>query len=137
VFFSFFTTPAVFSSLPKEMASVFLSTLFPRYYMLGYACSGGLIFSTAVESLLLRQVPWLRLFIILIMLGSNFYAGILLNPQLHDLKVQIQAVEEGSPIHTTLKTKFSQKHRLSLILNFVVLIAGLFLLGIVAFRLRI
>lgn len=137
VFFSFFTTPAAFSSLPREMTSAFLSGIFPSYYVLGYACSGGLLLGTIWESLKLQQLPWLRLFLILVMAGANLYAGLVLQPQLHQLKVQMQTLEEGSEIHTQTKAKFSTGHRFSVILNLIVLVAGLSLIGIVAFRLRI
>src|SRR5580700_10817125 len=36
VFFSFFTAPAVFTVLPRPEAGQLISTIFPRYYMLGY-----------------------------------------------------------------------------------------------------
>ena len=36
MFFSFFTAPAVFTVLPRPEAGQLISTIFPRYYMLGY-----------------------------------------------------------------------------------------------------
>ena len=36
VFFSFFTAPAVFTVLPRPEAGQLISTIFPRYYVLGY-----------------------------------------------------------------------------------------------------
>jgi TnpA family transposase len=46
-------------------------------------------------------------------------------------------VEEGTPRGEELKKQFSQAHRLSVILNMIVLLCGLFLVGILAFRLRL
>ena len=40
VFFSFFTAPALFSALPREMAGRATAAIFPRYYMMGGICGG-------------------------------------------------------------------------------------------------
>ena len=137
VFYSFFTTPAVFQKLPREMASELLATLFPRYYSLGYVAGGILLFCTLVEAIMVRQIPWVRLVIVMLMLGSAVYAGAIVRPQVHDVKIQMKTVEEGSELGKTLKARFDSMHRLSVFLNVVVLVGGLILLGIVAFRLRL
>lgn len=137
VFFSFLTTPVIFSSLPREMAGQVLAALFPRYYQLGFVCGGVLLAMTLLEALLVRHLPLLRLILIGIMVGMTLYAGLSLRPQIHDLKVEMRAVEETSPRGEELKKQFSQAHRLSVILNMVVLVCGLFLVGILAFRLRL
>lgn len=137
VFFSFFTTPALFSQLPKDMASQMITVLFPRYYLLGYACGGILLLTTLIESALVRQWPWIRLLVVLLMLGSTVYAGVIVRPAVHDLKIQMKTLEEGTDLGNHLKAKFDSMHRLSVILNMVVLLGGVLLLGIVAFRLRL
>jgi uncharacterized membrane protein len=137
VFFSFFTTPALFTELPKDMASQMITVLFPRYYTLGYVCGGIALLMTFIESLLMRQLPWIRLLVILIILGSTFYAGSIIRPEVHDLKIQLKSVEEGSELGIHLKARFDQMHRLSVTLNMIVLMGGILLLGIVAFRLRL
>jgi hypothetical protein len=137
VFFSFFTTPVIFSTLPKEMAGQVLAGLFPRYYQLGYACGGVMLATTLIEALLVRHLPLVRLLLIAVMMGMSLYAGMALRPQIHDLKVEMRAVEESSPRGEELKKHFSQAHRLSVILNMIVLSCGLFLIGILAFRLRL
>ncbi len=137
VFFSFFTTPALFIHLPRDMASQVITLLFPRYYTLGYFAGGTLLAMTLVESILMRQLPWIRVLLILVMLGSTGYAGALLRAEIHDLKVEMKTVVEGSDRGIQLKTKFDALHRLSVILNMVVLGCGICLLGIVAFRLRL
>jgi len=137
VFFSFLTTPALFSSLPREMTGTVLAVLFPRYYYLGYASGGILLAMTLLESALVRSLPWLRISLILIMLGSTCYAGMILRPKIHQLKIEMKAVEEDTPLGKDLKLNFDKLHRLSVVLNMVVLVGGLFLLGILAFRLRL
>lgn len=137
VFFSFFTTPTVFIQLPKEMASNLISALFPKYYLLGYFCGGAMALATLIESALMRQLPWIRLLVLALMIGCSVYAGQAIRPQVHDVKVQMKSVEEGTDIAKTLKTRFDSLHRLSVVLNVVVLAGGLFLISIVAYRLRI
>lgn len=137
VFYSFFTTPAIFAHLPREAAGELLSALFPRYYSLGYACGGTILFTTLLEAILVRHLPWVRLILVLIMLGSSVYAGAVVRPEVHALKIQMKTVEEGTDLAKSLKGSFDRQHRLSVILNLVVLMGGLFLLGIVAFRLRL
>ncbi|MCB1214586.1 MAG: DUF4149 domain-containing protein [Deltaproteobacteria bacterium] len=136
VFFSFFTTPTAFSALPKEMASSFITQIFPRYYMLGYVCGGGLVLSTLTETFLLKKAPWIRIILLTIMVSSTLYAGLALRPQVHQTKIELQALEEGSQAHAKVKERFDKQHRLSVILNLISLVAGLFLIGILAFRLR-
>ncbi len=137
VFFSFFTTPTIFANLPKEMAGELLSALFPRYYLVGYAAGTLLLTMTLVEALLVRHMPWIRFVIVAVMLSSTFYAGLVVRPQVHNLKIQLKAVEEGSELAIHLKSKFDGLHRLSVVLNMVVLVGGLLLVGLVAFRLRL
>jgi hypothetical protein len=137
VFFSFFTTPTLFTQLPREMASQIITVIFPRYYALGYACGAVLLLTSLIEAALMRQWPLIRLALVALMLGSTLYAGMVLRPEVHELKIQMKTVEEGTDLGIRLKGKFDRAHRLSVILNMVVLISGLFLLGIVAFRLRL
>lgn len=137
VFFSFFTTPTVFIQLPKEMAGAFLAALFPKYYLLGYFCGGAMALATLIEAALVRQLPWIRLLVLALMLGCSVYAGQVVRPQVHDLKVQMKSVEEGTELGKTLKARFDSLHRRSVVLNVVVLAGGLFLIGIVAYRLRL
>ena len=137
VFFSFVTTPTVFTSLPRELSGQLLAALFPRYYLLGYVCGGAMLLCTLLEAALVRQLPWLRVLLIVLMLGSSVYAGSSLRPQIHDLKIQMKTVEEGTAQSVKLKERFDGLHRLSVILNMACLAIGLALLGILAFRLRL
>lgn len=137
VFYSFFVTPTVFTQLPREMASQLLAVMFPRYYTLGYVAGGTLLAMTLVEAIMVRQLPWIRLILVAVMLGSTVYAGAVVRPQVHDIKLEMKSVEEGTELGKTLKARFDTMHRVSVILNMVVLVAGLFLLGIAAFRLRL
>lgn len=136
-FFSFLTTPTVFSTLPREMASQLIGAIFPRYYNLGYVAGGILLLTTILEAIVVKQLPWIRIVLIALMLGSTLYAGLVIRPHVHNLKVEMKAVEEGTPQGNKLKVEFDTQHRISVILNLMVLVSGLFLIGILAFRLRL
>jgi len=137
VFFSFFTTPTLFTELPKDMASQVITSIFPKYYYLGYFAGGMMALGTLMEAFLVKQLPWVRVVLLALMLGCSIYAGVIVRPKVHDLKVQMKAVEEDSDLGKTLKARFDGLHRLSVILNMIVLVGGLCLIGIVAFRLRL
>lgn len=136
VFFSFVATPTVFSQLPKETGSQFLSALFPKYYLYGYLAGGLLLITTVLQNLMARSGSWTRVFIVLLMLGNSIYAGMVLRPKIHDLKVQIKAVEEGTPMAEILNKDFRKLHRLSVILNMLVLLGAFTLTGMLALHLR-
>lgn len=136
VFFSFFTTPTLFTQLPREIAGQVVTTLFPRYYALGYFAGGAMLLTTCYEAIRFRQMPWIRLVLVLIMLGSSVYAGTVIRPKTHDLKIQMKTVEEGTELGNQLKAQFDSLHRHAVILNVVVLVGGVFLLAFVALRLQ-
>lgn len=137
VFFSFFTTPTVFTQLPKDMASLVITAIFPKYYLLGYVAGGMMALGTLTEAVLVRQFPLIRVCLLALMLGASVYAGTMVRPQVHDLKIQMKTVEEGSDLGNSLKAQFDSLHRQSVILNMLVLASGLALIGIVAYRLRL
>jgi len=137
VFFSFFTTPTLFLNLPREMASQVVSVMFPRYYLLGYICGGIMMACTLLEAILVRQLPLIRLVLIALMLGGSIYAGVVIRPQAHNLKIEMKALEENSERYQAVKRRFDSMHNLALSLNVAVLVVGLILLGILAFRLRL
>lgn len=137
VFFSFFTTPVVFASLPREAASQLLSALFPRYYQLGYVAGALLLITTLLEFASYKSFSLVRLVLILIMLGATVYAGTVIRPKVHQIKMEQKALAEDSPLAETLQQRFSNQHRASVILNLLVMISGLFLLGMVAAKIKL
>ncbi len=136
-FFSFFTTPMAFRYLPREIGSQFISHIFPNYYLMAYICGTILIFTSIGESILAKQVPWIRVALICLMLGSSVYAGRVILPKAHQLKVQLKALEESIQATHPIKKRFDTLHFRSVILNMAVLIMGIALIGILSWRLRI
>lgn len=129
IFFSFFTAPTVFRELPREVGSDFISKIFSQYYMLGYACLSLSFASLLLKGWMEKPFPFLRVFLMVLMLGCTFYAGVKIHPQAHQLKQVMRAMEEG--IEKEEKQKlFSKLHRQSVILNIVTLVSGLTVLVI-------
>jgi len=120
VFFSFFTAPAVFTVLPRPEAGQLISTIFPRYYMLGYVV--GTISLLLVIYLTVARGPriwWGATALALaIGLGITFYAGTIILPRADALRT---VTEEPNP-DPARKAEFDNLHRLSVILNGTVLL---------------
>lgn len=123
VFFSFFTAPAVFTSLPIAEAGKVIATIFPRYYWLQYVAGTiGLalaIYFTAVHS---ARLWWGATALALaIALGVTFYAGTVILPQV----AAIRTVSEEAAPDPARKAEFDRRHRLSVIFNGTVLLLNL------------
>ena len=136
VFFSFFTAPALFGVLPRDLAGNVTSVLFPRYYMLGGIC--GLV------ALLTILLQWLRspgrdrlrqieMVLLIMMLAMTLYAGLGILPETSSLRPQIRAAEE-TPGRDAAQGRFDVLHRRSVILNGLVLLCGIGALATLAWR---
>jgi hypothetical protein len=123
VFFSFFTAPAVFGALPIAEAGKVISTIFPRYYLLGYA-AGTLAVITAVYLTAVRtpRLWWAATAAVLaIALGLTFYAGAVVLPRVDAIRTVAQ---EQNP-DPARKAEFDRLHALSVYLNGAVLLLNL------------
>lgn len=132
-FMSFIVAPTLFRELPKEVAGDFVSKLFPSYYMLGYLCGSAAFLSLLLKGLFDKPFPWFRLLLLVIMLGCTFYAGVKVHPEAHTVKVVLKSMEDG-PEKEAKQKEFSQLHRLSVVLNSIVLLAGITVLCITAYK---
>ena len=123
VFFSFFTAPAVFTVLPRPEAGQLISTIFPRYYMLGYIV-GTISLVLAIYFTAVRgpRLWWGSTTVALaIALGLSFYAGTVILPRAD----AIRTVNEAANPDLTVKAEFDRLHHTSVILNGAVLLLNL------------
>ena len=123
VFFSFFTAPAVFTVLPRPEAGQLISTIFPRYYMLGYIV-GTISLVIAIYFTAVRgpRIWWGATTVVLaIALGITFYAGTVILPRAD----AIRTVTESANPDPVRKAEFDKLHRMSVILNGTVLILNI------------
>ena len=122
IFFSFFTAPAIFRSLPLVEAGRVVGVIFPRYYTLGYVAG---ILSCAVAVYLAGTRPsraW-KVSAVLLAFGLilTLYAGTVVLPKAHALR---SSIEETNP-DPAKKSRFDSLHRLSVMLNGTVLLLDL------------
>jgi len=127
VFFSFVVTPTLFKQIPREMTSKVLEALFPKYYFLGYLCAAGALLTHLLGWIQAAGgvLPFLIKSVVLIMMLSfTYYAGMVLYPEAHRLKIEMRkTVEEEVPPKT--KAAFKKTHRGAVLLNMGVLLLGL------------
>jgi hypothetical protein len=123
VFFSFFTAPAVFTVLPRPEAGQLISTIFPRYYMLGYIVGTiSLVLAIYFTAVQVPRMWWgLTTLALAIGLGITFYAGTVILPRAD----AIRTVNEDANPDPVKKAEFDRLHRNSVILNGAVLILNL------------
>ncbi|GJL78544.1 MAG: hypothetical protein NPINA01_15330 [Nitrospinaceae bacterium] len=128
VFFSFFTAPAVFKSLDRPTAGNLVGVIFPRYYFLGYICSGLLLITYLLGAPVVS--PW-KAGLILVIIAGTFTAGMVVQPKARNLKLKIKssASEED---RQSFEIQFRRWHSFSVQLNSIVLVAGLALLWLTA-----
>ena len=123
VFFSFFTAPAIFGSMPIEEAGKAISTIFPRYYLLGYiAGTISLVLAIYFTSVREARLWWGGAALaIAIGLGLTFYAGTVVLPRADSIRI----VSHGPNADPAQKAEFDKLHRRSVILNGTVLLLNL------------
>jgi len=134
-FLSFINAPALFRELPREMAGEFVGKLFPAYFMLGYALQGLAMLSLALRGILERPFPWVRLALLLLMLGCTLYAGIGIQPRAHALRSVVRSMEDGREKELK-QAQFNRLHKTSVLLNSAVFLMGIVVIGVTAVRLR-
>jgi hypothetical protein len=124
IFFSFFTAPAVFGSgIPLPEAGKVISTIFPRYYLLGYV-AGTVALLLALYFTAARPVrlAWgVTAVFLAVALGVTLYAGAVVRPRVD----AIRTVAEESTPDPARKAEFDRLHRLSVYLNGAALLLNL------------
>ena len=123
IFFTIFTAPAVFSVLAAADAGKVVSTIFPRYYLLGYV--------TGVISVILAiyfafgrgpRLWWsLASLALAAALGLTLYAGAAIRPRIN----AIRSVNTEADPDPARKAEFDKLHRESVMLNGAVLLLNI------------
>jgi hypothetical protein len=139
VFFSFVGAPGVFGAFPESQrveAGRVIGRLFPGYYRLGYVCGAVLLLTSVILGVVAREgsSTWLAsILLAAMMLGSTLYAGVIVQPRVHELRLRIHAAD----VTMQEKAEFDSLHRRAVQLNVVVLVEALILTGILATKLRL
>jgi hypothetical protein len=133
-FFAFVVAPAAFTTLEREAAGKFVSAVFPRYYTIGLAL--GLAALAGLGARMFgggwRGWDWLPVGLVLLMLGLTLYAGAVVLPAAHAAREAMRqaGMDQG------VAAGFARLHRLSGILNGIVMISGVLVLVIEMARRR-
>ena len=112
-----------------------MGKLFPQYFLLGYALQGLALLSLAFKGFMEKPFPWVRLILLLMMLGCTLYAGIQVQPKAHMLRTVARSMEDGKEKEIK-QAEFSRLHKTSVLLNSAVFLMGLVVIGVTAVRLR-
>lgn len=126
VFFSAFVAPTAFSVLGRESAGRLVSAVFPRYYLFGIVLGFLALVGVVARLLLGRGFAWESLVLLLLMLGMNAFALLVLLPKLQALRPAIPGASAD----------FARLHLLSVALNLTTMLAGLTLVCVEGLRIR-
>jgi uncharacterized membrane protein len=132
---SFLVAPALFQTLPVEMAGRAVSVIFRRYYAIG--CGAGLLLVCAAVVLAAAtsaRGPWLTVGGIgCAMLAMTAYAAFVVLPRAETLRPHLP---HGATPRAEAQAEFDRLHRRAVQLNALTLLGGLGVLGVAAVRLR-
>ena len=133
-FFAFVVAPSAFSTLEREAAGRLVGAVFPRYYTIGLALGLAALVGLGARWLGagLRGWDWLPVGLVLLMLALTLYAGAVVLPAAHAAR---EAMRQAG-IDPVAATGFARLHRLSGILNGIVMISGVLVLVIEMARRR-
>jgi uncharacterized membrane protein len=133
-FFAFVVAPAAFGVLDRETAGRLVSAVFPRYYSVGLALGLIALFGLGVRWLGggWRGLDGLVAGLVLLMLVLTLYAGAVVLPAAHAARETARA----AGVDPAAAAAFSRLHRLSSILNVIVLFSGIVVLVIETVRRR-
>jgi uncharacterized membrane protein len=133
-FFAFIVAPAAFTTLDREAAGRFVSLIFPRYYAVGLALGLVALFGLAGRWMGggWRGLDWLSAGGVLLMLALTVYAGAVVLPAAHAAREAARAAEADP----AAAAGFARLHRLSGILNVIVMASGMLVLVLETVRRR-
>jgi uncharacterized membrane protein len=123
-FFAFFVAPAAFATLGREAAGRFVAAVFPRYYQVGVILGLLALAGCAGRGLLRgwRGLDWLPLGLVALMLALTVYAWLVVLPAAHAAREALRRADVDRTSQDALR--FARLHRLSGVLNGVVMLAG-------------
>lgn len=132
-FFSFIAAPAIFKVLPRETAGEVVGEIFPKYWRMGYICGVSALATILLMSMMERSYPWIKIGLLTLMCGLSFYSGMAVGAKAAVVKAEIRKTEEQSK-KEMLRAKFRSIHKESTILNAGVLLLGLIVIYLTAYK---
>jgi len=136
-FLSMFAAPSIFKVLTREQAGNVVSDIFPKYYMVSYACGIVALVSSFALIYFWSNFSYtgniIKMAALLIMLGLAVYAGEINRPEAHKVRTEMRSVQEDSAEYKEIRKEFSRLHRHSAILNSAIFILGIALVFLSAY----
>ncbi len=132
LFFSAIVAPTVFKTLPRDMAALLQSALFPLYYKAGIVCSVLMGLTWLIKSpRQFRNAKWVSSLLLTLVCAIVFaFCLWVLTPKLGDLRAQMSSTTDLN-LQETLKGEFAWFHKISVFLNFVVILFLMILLALI------
>ncbi|MBI4003317.1 MAG: DUF4149 domain-containing protein [Nitrospira defluvii] len=129
---SFVVAPILAKNLEREPFGKVVRQLFPAYYALGMsAAAAGLLSVTSLAiirglspSFLVAAGIWL------VILAAESYCRSPLTPQSNAMRDRLKEQEQRGAVDVQLKAAWNRLHQRSIYLNSIVLVGGLWLLGV-------
>ncbi|MCZ6639302.1 MAG: DUF4149 domain-containing protein [Candidatus Dadabacteria bacterium] len=136
-FFSMFAAPSIFKILSREQAGNVVSDIFPKYYLVSYACGAVALISSIILIYIGNHFSHLtniiKLTALVVMIGLAVYAGEIVTPETHKVRTEMRSVQENSHQYQEFRKEFGRLHRKSAILNSAIFIFGVALVFINAY----
>lgn len=137
-FFSFIASRSAFKILPRELAGDLVADIFPKYYLMAYVCGAVALLSTMINwvaGYTTSGVAYaLRIAILFIMLGLSVYAGAIVTPNAHELRVELRTLSKDTPGYNEVQRNFSSLHKRSAIINSVIFLLGVAIVILTAYN---
>ena len=130
VFFSFVVAPAAFSVLPaQEVAGILVGQSLGALHRIGLAY--GVVFLAATFFGRFSQAKFLRVLVGLMLLCTAF-SQFRITPQMQTIRAAVGGPIQALPRQDAGRATFDRLHRTSVILEGIVLLAGIGAIGVLA-----
>lgn len=97
MYFSFLATPAIFGRFERPFAGDVVGALFPGYYRLALVSAVALMAAAVARLTAGRPAAALALGLAVAMLAANAVGALVLQPRIHELRLQLRAAEPAGP----------------------------------------
>ncbi len=135
-----FAAPSIFKILSREQAGNVVSDIFPKYYLVSYACGAVALISSIILIYMGNHFSHLtniiKLTALVVMIGLAVYAGEIVTPETHKVRTEMRSVEIDSHKYLEIRKDFGHLHRKSAILNSAIFILGIALVLLSAYTNR-
>lgn len=139
-FFSFIAARSAFKILPREMAGDLVADILPKYYLVAYVCGGVALLTTTINWVAGYATSGvlytLRIAILFVMLGLSVYAGTIITPNAHELRMEMRTLSKDVPRYNEVQGNFSSLHKRSAIINSVIFLLGVAIVILTAYNYR-